>query len=291
MRNRTHREKKRSYRPSLAFILSCPFLLDCAAGEANGDPWPAVPRLESTNSSGASSTSSTGGEKDSSTESDPEPSPEVETNGSSTTGDVGPDSETSSTSDDSGDQTESTSDEDPGTEKPDDDSGTDDEELPDPNACVQKVCAQINPQGAGSAPPEKLGQYIFYFGAEKWARRLARIELVEGMTTGETKIALKSDGGGKHGDLIGSLSWTERSQDELDWAGADLPTPVNIENDEWIWVEVTPAEGLFASKTTQGTPVPIWTRDEPFQSWRPFNAPVMFRAFCCVEDEVETRGQ
>lgn len=249
--------------------------MGCSTANENLQPWPAGPRVKTDDSSNAEQP---GDENE-------ETSAETFSTESTSDQSTLPDSSTSAgSSSSSKEQTESspdtTSEPNP-TSEPEKEKS--DEDIPDPDACVQKVCAELNPQNQGTSDPSEVGQYIFYFETQDWARRLARVELVEGFVSGETSIVVKSDGGDKHGDVIAQLSWTKRPSDLLDWTGDNLPTPVNIENETWLWLEVTPAQGVFSSLATTGESVPVWERNEPGRAWRKGSAPVMFRAYCCEE--------
>lgn len=244
-------------------------ILGCSTADENLQPWPTGPRMETDESSGFEESGTGQGEKS------------VETSSTGLTPDQPtlPDSSTSASSGSSGeDQTESSADTTSEPKKDESDEGT-----PDPNACVQKICAELNPSGQSTSDPREVGQYIFYFDTEDWARRLARVEIMEGLVAGETSIVIMSDGGTKHGDVVAQLSWTKRPSNLIDWTGDNFPTPVDIERESWLWVEVTPAQGVFSSSASKGESVPVWERNEPGTAWRKDSAPVMFRAYCCEE--------
>lgn len=253
--------------------------VSCSSADLSGEVWPSPPSIGIEEGEDFPSNQDTGGSSPSTPESTGT-DPETEEEGS-TTGDPTSSEESSDSPDESSESDEESSSS-PSEESTDTEPG-EDSGMPDPNACVQKLCAELNPTADSIMSPLELGQIIFYFGAEKWAHRLARVEIMEGFTEGETHIALKSDGGDKHGDLLGTLSWTKRPSEELDWAGADLAVPVNIDKDKWIWVEVTPAQRLFYSQASAGTASAVWKRANPSQSWNKSSAPIMFRAFCCEE--------
>lgn len=254
--------------------------LGCSSADESLQPWPVGPRLDN----GASTDPEPSVPESSGTNKEEAP---AETQGEDDTSSTGsapdqttqPDSSTSVGSDSSTtEQTDSLPDTTSEPEQDGSEKGT-----PDPDACVQKICAELNPLGQGISDPREVGQYIFYFKAEDWARRLARVEIMEGFVAGLTSIVVKSDGGDTHGDVIAELGWTKRSSDLLEWTGDDFPTPVNIEDESWLWVEVTPAQGVFSSLASEGEEVPVWERNGPDRAWRKGSAPVMFRAYCCEE--------
>lgn len=254
---------------SVSFSFFCG-VFGCSTADESLQPWPTGPRMEEdAESSGPEQSGTEQGETPAETSSAGSTSEQSTLPDPSTSAGAGSSSE---------EQTESSPDT---TSTPEEDKS--DEGVPDPDACVQKICAELNPFGQSSSDPSEVGQYIFYFDTEDWARRLARVEIMEGFVAGETSVVIMSDGGAKHGDVVAQLSWTKRPSNLVDWTGDDFPVPVNIERETWLWVEVTPAQGVFSSSASEGESVPVWERNEPGTAWRKGSAPVMFRAFCCEE--------
>lgn len=152
-----------------------------------------------------------------------------------------------------------------------------------PPKCVQTLCYETNTKGEPRGYATDHAQVIFRLRVGERIKRLARVELVEGFSEAVTTVSLRKNGQNKHGALLAKVTWSDRPRDSLGWAGTDFEEPLDIEGEQVIWVEVSPAEREFYSIAEPGENFPMWHRSSPSASWVKGPAPVMFRAYCCEE--------
>lgn len=128
------------------------------------------------------------------------------------------------------------------------------------------------------------GMHMFSFQVPKSHRRLARIELYEGLGQGTTRASLRLDAGTSSGAVIARLAWSVDAGMPLSWRGANLPVPFSMGAFAKLWVVLDDnLPSGRASVANSGTIYSLWYKERGSQSWNESGVPLMFRAFCCKE--------
>lgn len=152
-----------------------------------------------------------------------------------------------------------------------------------PGSCKQEICLEINSTQEVKGEPWKYRRYIFPFKIPKNSPRLARVEFMEGLTKGKTRVILKRSIGKGQGPALARWSWDVDMPNETGWSGGNPSEPIRLQSETWYWLEFIPAKGSVASVAKKGRDVSLWHRTNPTRPWVKAPVPAMFRAYCCVQ--------
>lgn len=154
----------------------------------------------------------------------------------------------------------------------------------DPAACEQELCVAMNHDKVPGTRIWRPGMHMFSFVVPSTHRRLARIELYEGLGDGITRASVRYDAGTSSGAIISRLSWAVDAAQPPSWMGADLPVPFLMSAFTKLWVVLEDnLPSSRASVANTGTIYSVWYKERGSQSWNESGVPLMFRAYCCKE--------
>lgn len=147
-------------------------------------------------------------------------------------------------------------------------------------ACEIELCAFLNHRERAGRRTWRPARHRFSFVAPTPSRRLARIELMEGMGRGRTRVEVRSDDGDSSGNLLSRVSWDFDLPTRKEWRGANLARPKEMPAGRRLWVTVEPTPYALASIAAEGESIPLWY-EAGSQRWVKKNAALMYRIFCC----------